>query len=324
MKRWSLLLIALIALLIPAAAQEDSTLPITADVRYTVVAGDTLDAVGAYFDVRIGCIREDNDLRPADLLQPGQELLISVDCPAYDGVNTVTVQRPNAPGRDGADGSYAVKPNDTLDQIAQDLNISVEALAVANGITSGRSLLAGQFLMIPAGAPPYGEIPAIIVSQGLVQAQQLSAQSQAAPSIPGESYSVAAGDTLDSIAQQFDISIVTLRVVNNLGLRADVEVDTLLFIPEGATTYGNFPPREETLRFSEAIASAQSAAPAFATYTVQRNETLDGIGAKLNVNHYCLIERNQITNVRLVLPGTQLLVPQDCGPYTGFDFVPQS
>lgn len=208
---------------------------VAADVIYIVVARDNLDRIGALFDVRVACIRETNDLRPGHILQPGDEILISASCPAYDGADVVVNRRENAPGRDGSDGTYVVRPNDTLDQIGQRLNVSVQALKQANDIRFGRSLRAGQVIVIPADAP----------------------------------------------------------------------------------AYGIFPPRETGETRTEAVpAGAQ-------VHVVQPQETVDGIGALYDKDHYCIIEANQITNTRLVIPGTSLIIPADCGPYTGFDVIGQ-
>ena len=160
--------------------------------------------------------------------------MISASCPAYDGADVVVNRRENAPGRDGSDGTYVVRPQDTLDQIGQRLNVSVQALKQANDIEFGRTLRAGQVIVIPENAPPYGV----------------------------------------------------------------------------------FPPREAEGRTETAQAAGQ-------IHVVQPQETLDGIGALYNKNHYCIIEANQITNTRLVIPGTSLVIPDDCGPYTGFDVIGQ-
>lgn len=205
---------------------------VAADVIYIVVERDNLDRIGAYFDVRVGCIRETNQFRAGHILHPGDEILISASCPAYDGADVVINRRENAPGRDGSDGTYVVRPNDTLDQIGQRLNISVEALKQSNDIRFGRSLRAGQVIVIPPNAPAYGIFPA--------------------------------------------------RETEN-------RTET---IPTGAQIH-----------------------------VVQPQQTLDGIGALYNKNHYCIIEANQITNTRLVIPGTSLIIPADCGPYTGFDAI---
>lgn len=216
----------------PEAQTSQQPEVVAADVIYIVVERDNLDRIGAFFDVRVGCIREMNNFRPGHILQPGDEVLISASCPAYDGADVVINRRENAPGRDGSDGTYVVRPNDTLDQIGQRLNVSVQALKQANDIEFGRTLRAGQVIVIPDNAPPYGV----------------------------------------------------------------------------------FPPRETEGRTEAVPAGAQ-------IHVVQPQETLDGIGALYDKDHYCIIEANQITNTRLVIPGTSLVIPADCGPYTGFDVI---
>lgn len=236
MRRIAGVLVAFMAVmpLMGAAAQEETgpAEVLATDVIYIVVERDNLDGIGAFFDVRVGCIRETNSLAPGHILYPGDELLISAACPAYDGADVVINPRLNAPGRDGSDGTYVVRPEDTLDEIGQTLNISVQALKQSNNIVDGRTLEAGQIIVIPKDAPEYGVFPALDTSR-----------TESAP--------------------------------------------------EGSTFY-----------------------------VVQPQETVDGIGAKLNKDHYCILDANQITNTRMVIPGTALVIPDDCGPYAGFDVVP--
>jgi len=289
--------------------------PITAEVTYIVQPRDNLDGIGAYFDVRVGCIRELNGLRISTILQPGLALRISPECPAYDGTQDVGSPRSDAPGADGSDGTYVVRPNDTLDTIGQELDVSVEAMIATNQITNNKAIVAGQILVIPADAPKYGFVPALIMSPG---AAAMARSSGGAASVPGTTYVVQSGDTILSIAEAQNISTVVLRVVNGLGLEPSVAVGTELFIPEGASLFGEFPAEGELARFTEGIGAGSVEGQ---TYVLQRNETLDGVGAMFNVNHYCLIERNGITNVRMISAGTLLIIPSDCGAYTGFDFV---
>lgn len=289
--------------------------PITETVSYTIQPRDTLDGIGVYFDVRVGCIREVNDLRISDLLIPGEVLVITPDCPAYDGTQVVLNPRPETPGSDGTDGTYVVRPNDTLDTIGQELDVSVESLISANNITNNKAIVAGQVLVIPPGAPGYGFVPALIMSPGAAAAMGAGGDE---PNVPGTTYVVVAGDTIPSIAESFDISTIVLRAVNRLGLEPDVAVGTELFIPEGASPFGTFPAEGEVARLTEGMGAGAIEGQ---TYVLQRNQTLDGVGALFNVNHYCLIERNGITNVRSISAGTLLIIPDDCGPYTGFDVV---
>jgi LysM repeat protein len=136
--------------------------------------------------------------------------------------------------------------------------------------------------------------------------------------VPGQTYVTVAGDTLMAIAERFNISVVTLRVVNRLGFAANVAPGTSLFIPEGATPYDQFPNAAE---LQQLRARSEGAEFAGNVVVVQPQETVDGIGARLNKDHYCILAANNITNPRLVIPGTALVIPAECGPYTGFDVV---
>jgi len=289
--------------------------PITEDVTYIVQPRDNLDGIGAYFDIRVDCIRELNDLQISTILQPGLALRLSPECPAYDGTQDVLDPRSDTPGLDGSDGTYVIRPNDTLDTIGQALDVSVEAMIATNQITNNKAIVPGQILVIPADAPKYGVVPALILSPG---AEAAMAASGGAGSVPGTTYVVKAGDTIPSIAESLDISTVVLRVVNGLSLEPNVAVGTELFIPEGASPFGAFPADGELARLTEGVGAGAIEGQ---TYVIQRNETIDGVGAMFNLDHYCLIERNGIKNVRNVSVGTLLLIPSDCGPYTGFDFV---
>jgi LysM repeat protein len=284
--------------------------PITSEVTYVVQPRDNLDGI----DVRVDCIRQLNGLRISTILQPGDALRISPTCPAYDGGQAVLNPRSNTPGADGSDGTYTVRPNDTLDTIGQALDISVEGLIAANGIKNPKALGAGQVLIIPADIPPYGIAPALIYSPGAAALLTGGGSRE-----DGSSYVVKAGDTVPSIAEALNISVVTLRVANGLGIDPAIPVGTTLFIPSDASTFGELPSPEELARVTEGMGATGTIEGR--TYVIQRNETLDGVGARFNVNHYCLIERNGITNVRMISSGTLVIIPDDCGPYTGFDFV---
>ena len=115
-----LLFVLLILTLIPfAQAQDDgSLLPITEDMTYTVRPADTLETIGALFDVLPACIAEMNGIDHNNRINVGDELLISIDCPFYDGEATVTTPREVTNFVDDCEG-YRVQRLDTLDVIGQ-------------------------------------------------------------------------------------------------------------------------------------------------------------------------------------------------------------
>src|SRR4051794_32676169 len=67
-----------------AFAQDDS---------YTVKTGDSLDKIGAIYDVQAACLAKANNIGVSDMLKRGQVLTISFDCPLYDGVDVITTPR---------------------------------------------------------------------------------------------------------------------------------------------------------------------------------------------------------------------------------------
>ena len=58
------------------------------------------------------------------------------------------------PAAPQANGTYVVQAGDTLYVIAAKLNVSVQALAAANGISNPSSIQVGQILKVPSPAKP--------------------------------------------------------------------------------------------------------------------------------------------------------------------------
>ncbi len=292
-------------------------LPITADFSYVVRPRDTLDGIAALFDVRLECLRETNTLARSAILQPGDVLLVSVTCPAYDGVQVVEFPRADSPGRTGEDGTYVVQPNDTLDTIAQELDISLEALQAANGIEDGRQLLAGDVLTIPEDAPAYGVVPALRTLAPA--ATSGSGARSAATAARGGEYVVQPNDTLDTIAQELDVSVQALEVANGITDPRALLPGDVLRIPEDAPPYGVVP----ALR---TLAPAATARPNTGSsgdvrggqYVVQPNDTLDTIGQALDVSVESLRLANNIQDPRDLLPGDVLNIPEDAPAYGVF------
>ncbi len=295
-------------------------LPITRDVTYVVRPRDTLDSIGAFFDVSIDCLRTTNKLNPLDILRPDTELVVSVDCPPYTGANVVAVPRTDA--REVREGRYFVKQNDTLDTIGQALNISVEALAQANDISEPFRLTIGQELVIPQDAPPYGVVlPSRVLGQDQAATPQPSTGSQG-----GNTYVVQPNDTLDTIGQELNVSVEALYAANGIEPGFILLPGDVLTIPQDAPPYGVVPPSrvlgqtaatptgtgsaggEPTLRGANRL-NAEN------TYVVQRNDTLDTIAQQLNVSLEALYAANGIEPGFVLLPGDVLTIPQGAPPY---------
>lgn len=200
----------------------------TSAQTYNVEPYDTLDSIGARFDVQVACLAKVNDLAGGGaFIEPGQTLTIDFGCPLYEGYDTVLNPRdPNAAIQEGlgqgggggsADQIYQVQRGDTLDTIGQALNVSVVAIREANDIKPGAIIRPGLNLTIPAGAPIYGEFPILTNPANPTSETNELGQGGGATLGPNDQeYVVQRGDTLDGIAAAFDVKMSCLAEGNSL------------------------------------------------------------------------------------------------------------
>jgi LysM repeat protein len=141
---------------------------------YIVRPGDTLSVIAAQFGVTVEAIMEGNGLTDY-VIQVGQELII----PLEGGSPTATAEPAETPGAEGTEEpemiTYVVQAGDTLTEIAERFNVSVEAILEGNDIPDPDALGEGQELVIPApvssteipgiGGPPTPTIPSQLVYQ---------------------------------------------------------------------------------------------------------------------------------------------------------------
>jgi LysM repeat protein len=334
--RTSALLIAglVAALLLPVlltTAQEtegdtpadDTVLPITEDVIYVVRPVDTLDSIGAIFDVQLGCVARMNELNNKGQLVVGQELLISVSCPSYDGDRAVAQPRQLFRGPVECPNGYVVQASDTLDVIGQTLDVSVVSLQIANQIEAGgREVKIGMCLAIPPDAPAYGVYPALDTPTD-------TTLGQGGAVIEGEQYVVQPLDTLDVIGQQFNVSVVSLQQANGIGTARDMTPGKTIVIPADAPPYGTFPalcPPYDPLQPGDCsdndLTAGQGGGAAGEVYVVQPRDTIDLIAARFDKDVACILEQNQLEKKGLVYAGQALLLGDDCPSYVGDSVIP--
>jgi LysM repeat protein len=272
-----LILVLLLTGVTPLLAQDASGSPAAQGSTYTVKAGDVLDLIAAANDVQVDCLAKANDLKNPGKLTPGQVLIISTDCPRYDGLAFVPNPRADAgdlgqgggggakdapPGQGGGveapqagpnDKTYTVQRGDVLDTIGQQFNVSVQSLQLANNLTPRSVLMPGVTLIIPADAVPYGQFPSIPAGTDLGQGG--GGGNQGAP--PGQGGGV----------------------------------------------------------------EAPQAGPNDKTYIVQPLDTLDKIGANFDTQVECIAKGNNLASPSRIFPGQTMIIPASCPKYDGFDVV---
>lgn len=107
--------------------------------------------------------------------------------------------------------TYVVHPGDTLSEIAVRHGTTVGALVEANGIADPSLIRIGQLLHIPdarVGAPGY-----------------------TAGAIDSETYTVAHGDNLLSIARRYGVDLTALARNNGLNVNTPLHIGAVLHVP---------------------------------------------------------------------------------------------
>jgi len=206
-----------------------------------------------------------------------------------------------------AQGStYTVEPGDTLDTIGQELDVSVVSLQLANDIEPGDFIFPGDVLTIPADAAPYGAFPA--TDTDLTEGGGIGGGAA------GEFYVIQPQDTLDVIAQERNVSVVSLIQVNEIENPRLIMPGMTILIPDDAPPYGAFPATDTDL----ATGGGAGGGVAGEVYIIQPRDTIDQIAADFNAATRCIVDANEITNVRMIQPGQTLVIPDDCPAYVGF------
>ncbi len=232
---------------------------------YTVARGDTLDGIAARFDVQTSCLATANDLAKPGSLKIGQTLVIDLSCPVYDGLDTVLNPRGSTgdagqgggavSGQGGGsandddsgpqagpnDEVYTVRRNDTLDTIAQRLNISVVSLRLVNELEAGQAIMPGMSLIIPADAPAYGQFPALANPNAPAASAELGQGGGGANAGPGDTvYVVQPRDVLDRIGARYNKQVACIIEANGLANPGRIFPGQTIIVPASCPVYDGF------------------------------------------------------------------------------------
>ncbi len=230
-----------------------------------------------------GCTRDrstpEPETTPASAVEPVVEPAITRDAaptteptPAPTPVPTETPEPKTIP--------YTVQPNDTVSTVAEKFGIASQELRELNLLATD-DLQVGQVLRVP-------NTPGV------------TAEGLPTPTPEPFTYAVQTGDTLFSIALQFDVSPNEIVAANTLSDPNNVFVGQELLIP-GYQPAGSSSPSPAT------GSSASGGAPAI--HVVQSGEVLSVIAEKYGISLDELVGANRIANPNLVSPGTELVIP---------------
>ncbi len=222
---------------------------------------------------------------------------------------------------------YIVQPGDTLIDIADDYNSSVEELRKMNKMSKGSILKAGMRLKVPKDEGLPADPNETKPSEGnetvagketdsnsanedrapqQEKAPERVADSRSPQSQPGQNQNahvVKVGENLTSIAKKYGVTIQALRKVNKLSKRATLKVGAEIKIPAEA--------RPQTInksqRFDTQKKTARIAKKKF--HIVKRGENLTQIADHYNIDLSDLRRENKSLRGSKLFIGSRLLIP---------------
>lgn len=129
---------------------------------HTVQPGDTFYLIAQWYGLDTDQLMSANGYYGYDLLYPGQVLTI----PGQEGV---------AEASTGGFQEYTVRPGDTLDLIARQYGVSIDAIYSSNNLQSDE-IYPGQVLLLPGGTSSGGASPTGTSSSGASRASLTNAE----------------------------------------------------------------------------------------------------------------------------------------------------
>lgn len=310
------LILAMLASVGVASAQE-------ANETYIVQPGDTITSIAAAFDVDADAILIANNIIDPNRIRVGQSLVIptgALTVPrthvvgAGETLNDIAIRYnttvealiatnnltagtnlrigtvltlPPTGGPATFPRTYRLEIGDTLRSVAAEFGTTWQAIAAFNNIPNPNYVQAGTIITIP----PADFVP--LATGGPVTTQTTTpVVTTPAPM----TYVVQQGDVLAVIAQNFNVTLDSLRQFNNLTPSdAIFPGDVLVIPPTGGPVV------------AQPVTPVRQAINGI--YTVQAGDTMFAIASSFGVNVYTLAEANSILNLNSIFSGQRLVIP---------------
>nr|AQA29283.1 extracellular protein 6 [Fulvia fulva] len=180
----------------------------TSNIKYTVVKGDTLTSIAKKFKSGICNIVSVNKLANPNLIELGATLIIPENCSNPDNKSCVsTPAEPTETCVPGLPGSYTIVSGDTLTNISQDFNITLDSLIAANTqIENPDAIDVGQIITVPVC--PSSQCEAV------------------------GTYNIVAGDLFVDLAATYHTTIGQIKALNNNVNPSKLKVGQQIILPQ--------------------------------------------------------------------------------------------
>lgn len=245
------------------------------------------------------------------------------------------------------DENYVVQSGDTLTSIAQQFDVSTEAILVRNGMTNGSYIRRGQTLIIPVGGvvmplthtvQPGESLTAIAnlystTVEALADANSMTASTRIVPgqvlnlpatggpnvgqgggAVPGPAnferlHTVDIREDLRSIAALYGTTWDVLARANGITTPNYIQAGTVLRIPAAGATGGPIVTPIPNTPVPLPPAPITPRATVNGYYWVQQGDTMFAIASEFNVDIYNIARANGLLNLNAIYAGQALFIP---------------
>ena len=278
---------------------------------HTVRLGDTLPDIAALYSVSLEKLLFFNGIESSTSIWVGQPLLVPIAAiPAP--LSPVVLREPIEVDPNAT--THRVRRGDTLFSISRAYGLDVQLLASHNQLLDPTRLAVGQNLSLPRN-PPTAPVFA----------------SQPMPLASSVVHTVTLGDSLHTIAEQFEVSVKDLMLINGLSHNSLIWVGQSLNLPmriDGSTPVIKQveieiqpadvpePPMPEVETGANRRGLPQ--APENFVHIVRSGETLSDIAQKFEMTAIEVSEFNSLASRDLIFPGQRLLIPRKTANSKGY------
>mgnify|MGYP001226798684 CR=1 FL=1 len=248
---------------------------------YTVKAGDTLWAISQKTGVSVANLRAWNNLN-SDIIYVGQVLKLSASSNNGNQNNNSgtnngnTTQTPNQTNTQ----MYTVKSGDSLWAIATSHNMTVDELKRLNNLSSN--------LIVPGQVLKISQTTSSNTNNSGNQSNNNNNQTST-PSTNYATYTVKSGDSLWAIANRNNMSVASLKALNNLS--SDVIYPGQVLKISGQQTT-----QQPSSNQQSSSAKPQEVQPSGQTYTVKSGDSLWAIANRYNTTVAQLKQLNNLSS----------------------------
>jgi murein DD-endopeptidase MepM/ murein hydrolase activator NlpD len=274
-----------------------STTSADSDGAYTVVSGDTIEAIAKRLEMTQADLIEINGLKKPYKLSLGKVLKVTpskaaksssrIDAKSDKATDT------NAKSKDTKPSTYNVAKGDTVGGIANRTGVSQAEIIDLNGLKKPYALKLGQVLTLTLT-----EAKATTADEPKAKSKAVEPQVETVSA----TYRVKSGDTVGLIAKRLKVSQDDIIALNDLKKPYGLSVGKLLKVPgqAGAT------PSVKSDAKSGPVAQA---AETFDTYKVVRGDTVGLIAKRLKVSQSEIIALNGLKKPYALTRGKVIKIP---------------